>query len=59
MTPPPDAETRDLPPEAAASAPRVFTSAELFGGDDEITVLHNGAAYRLRVTRQNKLILTK
>nr|WP_282558830.1 hemin uptake protein HemP [Devosia litorisediminis] len=31
----------------------------MFGGDDEIVVLHNGAPYRLRITRQDKLILTK
>ena len=38
---------------------RTFTSAELFDGADEIVLLHNGAHYRLRVTRQDKLILTK
>lgn len=38
---------------------RIVTTAELFGGADEIVVLHNGTPYRLRITRQNKLILTK
>ncbi len=38
---------------------RTFTSQELFEGADEIVLLHNGAHYRLRVTRQDKLILTK
>ncbi|WP_193336116.1 hemin uptake protein HemP [Devosia beringensis] len=38
---------------------RTFTSQELFKGADEIVVVHNGAHYRLRVTRQDKLILTK
>lgn len=48
-------ETRPSPP----SGQRTFTSAELFEGADEIVVVHNGAHYRLRVTRQDKLILTK
>jgi len=47
------------PRPAAPAGQRTFTSAELFGGADEIVVLHNGAHYRLRVTRQDKLILTK
>ncbi|MBF0678700.1 MAG: hemin uptake protein HemP [Devosia sp.] len=38
---------------------RVLTSDELFAGSREIVILHNGVPYRLRVTRQNKLILTK
>jgi len=36
-----------------------LTTQELFAGKDEIVLLHNGSAYRLRITRQNKLILTK
>ena len=59
MTPRPNARTQDLQVATAAPAPRMLTSAELFGGHDEIIVLHNGAPYRLRITRQNKLILTK
>lgn len=38
---------------------RVLTSAELFGDETEIVLLHNGMPYRLRITRQDKLILTK
>ena len=34
-------------------------SRELFVGTREITILHGGEAYRLRLTAQNKLILTK
>ena len=37
----------------------ILTTEVLFGGKDEIILLHNGAPYRLRITRQNKLILTK
>jgi hemin uptake protein HemP len=37
----------------------VFNSADLFGGTHEIVILHKGVPYRLRITRQDKLILTK
>ncbi len=36
-----------------------LTTEELFAGKGEIVLIHNGSAYRLRITRQNKLILTK
>lgn len=38
---------------------RTLTSSELFDGAAEVVILHNGAQYRLRITRQDKLILTK
>jgi len=41
------------------SAPRELSSAELFGAETEILIVHEEARYRLRITRQNKLILTK
>jgi hemin uptake protein HemP len=34
-------------------------SADLFVGTREITIGHAGETYRLRLTSQNKLILTK
>jgi hemin uptake protein HemP len=34
-------------------------SRELFGETREITIAHGGDVYRLRLTAQNKLILTK
>lgn len=34
-------------------------SRELFQGQREICIEHAGQAYRLRITRQDKLILTK
>ena len=34
-------------------------SRELFVGTRAITILHGGEAYHLRLTAQNKLILTK
>lgn len=41
-------------PEAA-----VFDSAQLFGASTEIGILHQGSMYRLKITRQGKLILNK
>jgi hemin uptake protein HemP len=34
-------------------------SSQLLGPEGRLTILHEGEAYQLRVTRQNKLILTK
>jgi len=36
-----------------------FDSQTLFSGQQEICIEHAGNAYRLRITRQDKLILTK
>jgi len=38
---------------------RVVDSATLLGSHQEIQILHTGEVYRLRKTRQGKLILTK
>jgi len=38
---------------------RVFEAKQLFSSADEIGIVHEGAMYRLRVTRSGKLILTK
>lgn len=40
-------------------AHKTITSTELFGSLHEIVILHDGVAYRLRITSNNKLILTK
>ncbi len=40
-------------------AKRKYTSHELFCNGREILIEHAGHAYRLQITRQNKLILTK
>ncbi len=37
----------------------VISSAELFGTATEIAITHADAVYRLRITRQGKLILNK
>lgn len=39
--------------------PIMVEAASLFKGTDEVRLLHRGQEYRLRVTRQGKLILTK
>ncbi|NOZ53199.1 MAG: hemin uptake protein HemP [Gammaproteobacteria bacterium] len=36
-----------------------YQSRSLFCGKQEIIIEHAGYSYRLRITRQNKLILTK
>ncbi len=38
---------------------RVVTSQSLFVGEHEIGIEHHGALYRLKITRQGKLILNK
>lgn len=51
-----------LPPQADHSAlptPCRVSSVSLLGGCREIVIVHNGDDYRLRITRQDKLILTK
>lgn len=59
--------TKDLPPtpqDAHAGAPPlpnppVIDVMRLLGDGKEAVLLHNGEPYRLRVTANNKLILTK
>ncbi len=48
-----------LPPLARTSGPARIDGAQLFGGQREVLIVHNGEEYRLRITRQEKLILTK
>jgi hemin uptake protein HemP len=38
---------------------RRLNSQELLGGEEEVIIEHAGQEYRLRKTRQDKLILTK
>ncbi len=39
--------------------PEAMPAALLFQGHQEIQITHNGDTYRLRITRNDKLILTK
>jgi hemin uptake protein HemP len=45
--------------EAAPSRCPCIDSASLFRGARELVISHNGERYSLRVTRNDKLILTK
>lgn len=47
------------PRAAAVSAPPSFDSRSLFNGAQEVRIEHFGQEYRLRQTRNGKLILTK
>ncbi len=51
-----DREQGSNPPPAG---PVTVNSETLFAGRDEIRVMHRGQEYRLRITKQGKLILTK
>jgi hemin uptake protein HemP len=55
---PPKAEPPSLPP-AQPEDERVIDAGDLFRGCREIWIEHDGARYRLRITRRNKLILQK
>ncbi len=46
-------------PETALLSLRTVSSAALFEGEHEIGIDHRGALYRLKITRQGKLILNK
>ena len=47
------------PEERPAEPRRTVTSEQLLGGAREIAIRHEGQEYRLQVTRNGKLILTK
>ncbi len=51
--------TKSAPAAPPAASPPVLTSEALFGQGRELVIIHGGQEYRLRITRQNKLILTK
>lgn len=53
----PDSDDHESPPEV--SLPKIIKFSELARCGDEIWIEHAGQLYRLRRTRQDKLILTK
>ncbi len=58
----PSAQSAKAKPESTpvvTTVPRPLESAALFGSLNEILIAHQGETYRLRRTRQGKLILTK
>lgn len=51
----------DLPSKADDndSNPKVYESPQLFGSNNEIQINHEGELYRIRITRNGKLIMNK
>ena len=52
-------ERREIPQRLPLRETRVVTSESLFRGTHEIGIDHEGSMYRLKITRQGKLILNK
>lgn len=52
------ARIKPSPPSAPAGA-RQIDVEELLAGEREILLIHNGEAYKLRLTSNDRLILTK
>ena len=44
--------------EPAKAAPQKVASVALLGSSRELVIVHNGREYRLRLTQNDKLILT-
>jgi hemin uptake protein HemP len=56
----PDSDREAQPPrQTPPDLPRAVRSDELLRGEKEVFILHHGETYRLRCTRQGKLILCK
>ena len=53
------ASTRPERPRIISVLMRPLDSATLLGAKGEVEIVHQGETYRLRRTRQGKLILTK
>ncbi len=50
---------RQAPAKPDAKPAKSLTSSAVFNGATEIGIEHHGELYRLKITRQGKLILTK
>lgn len=46
-------------PSQGMAAPETLDSRQLFRGGNTVQIAHAGQCYQLRLTRENKLILTK
>lgn len=53
------AATDDAAPASGFIPAGALRSEQLFRGRREVPIVHNGEAYRLRLTRLGKMILTK
>jgi len=59
-THPKDGETKTaVSNHASAPKPNIITTGELMGSARELVILHAEDQYRLRITSNGKLILTK
>ncbi|MEK0084635.1 hemin uptake protein HemP [Benzoatithermus flavus] len=56
---PRQADEPQAPSTGQDDARQPVSSRELLGGRRELQIVHNGSIYRLRVTGNGKLILTK
>ncbi len=56
---PPNRQSRTPPPLSHRTRAQEVSSEELIGPAREVLIRHAGCDYRLRITRQGKLILTK
>jgi len=55
----PDSFKHAPPHNEPTAQHRIIESADLFRGTNEIMIQHEGLVYRLKITRQGKLILNK
>ncbi|MBO9125225.1 MULTISPECIES: hemin uptake protein HemP [unclassified Rhizobium] len=55
----PDTLKQTLLARDAMAEVRILESSEIFRGANEIVIRHDGALYRMKITRQGKLILNK
>ncbi len=53
------AESPENQPQTPAIGPRTLRSDEILKGEDEVQIVHLDNVYRLRRTRNGKLILQK
>lgn len=56
---PPVSEAPPSPPPKEAPAEVTFRSSDLLQGQREVLIIHGNETYRLRLTRNGKLILHK
>ncbi|MEO8497524.1 MAG: hemin uptake protein HemP [Planctomycetota bacterium] len=56
---PDKSDGEDETAEPSDLKPRQWSSKELLEGHSEAIIMHAGEVYRLRCTRNNRLILTK
>lgn len=59
QAPPRGAGTAPPRTRAAGTEPAPIPSDQLLQGCSTVQIIHNGATYRLQLTRHGKLILTK